>query len=192
MCNFLVLTFFSNKKDATWTPPAGTTEVYDAPNNQNGLTSNMMAYFIMTEEGATGPKSAIASIADSWVAQQIAIRPGVTRSESASGRTSTPLTGTDTFEEIKLSEEPESDAHAYPNPVRNYVTVQIDGLTEQPANSDINILDRIGRAYPVKSEWDGQTRAIGLDFTPMGTGLYFIKVKTKTGYKTVRVMKESE
>jgi hypothetical protein len=76
--------------------------------------------------------------------------------------------------------------------VRNYVTVQIDGLTEQPANSDINILDRIGRAYPVKSEWDGQTKAIGLDFTPMGTGLYFIKVKTKAGYKTVRVMKESE
>jgi len=192
MCNTLVMTFFSNKKDATWTPPPGTTELYDAPNNQNGLTSNMMAHYLMPDKGITGSKSAIPSIGDSWVAQQIAINPGVGRSGSSSGRTGTPIAANSTFEEVQLSEDPESTVHAYPNPVRNQVTVQMNELTEKPSNSDINIIDRVGRTYPVNSSWDVQNKALGLDFTPMGTGIYFIRVKTKTGFKTVRVVKESE
>ncbi len=190
--NALVMAFYTNKKDATWTPPSGTTEVYDRPNTQQGLTSNMMAYYVQSSPGATGSKTAKPSRREVWVAQQIAIRPGQSRSGSSTSRNNTSIVGNTPVEEVPLFEESESNAHAYPNPVRDHVTVQIDELTEKPANSDINILDRVGRAYPVNSAWDAQNKALGLDFTPMGTGIYFIRVKTKSGYKSVRVMKASE
>ena len=64
VANALVLAFYTNKKDATWTPATGTTEVYDSPNTQQGLTSNMMAYYINTTAGATGSKTAKASKED--------------------------------------------------------------------------------------------------------------------------------
>src|SRR5690606_28582773 len=44
--NTLVLAFFTNKKNSTYTPPGGTTERYDVPNNSDGLPSNMMASYI--------------------------------------------------------------------------------------------------------------------------------------------------
>ena len=105
MCNTLVMTFFTNKKDATWTPPTGTTEVYDAPNNQNGLTSNMMAYYVKAEEGSTGNKAATASIADSWVAQQIAIRPGHKQIRIHLREEPMRQIEGNSFEEVPLSEE---------------------------------------------------------------------------------------
>lgn len=190
--NSLVMAFYTNKKDATWTPPTGTTEVYDAPNTQQGLTSNMMAYYIRTQPGATGSKTATPSKKDVWVAQQIAINPGKDKSGSSSGRSNTPFADNAPAEDVRLFEDPESNAYAYPNPVRDHVTVLIDELTERPDNADINILDRIGRSYPVNSGWDAQNKALGLDFTPMGTGIYLIRVKVKAGFKTVRVVKESE
>ncbi len=190
--NALVMAFYTNKKDATWTPPSGTTELYDRPNTQQGLTSNMMAYYVKAQPGATGSKTAKPSKEEVWVAQQIAIKPGQSRSGSSSGRSNTPIASNTPVEEVPLFEEPQNNARAYPNPVRDHVTIQIDELTEKPANADINILDRIGRSYPVNSGWDAQNKELGLDFTPMGTGIYFIRVKTKAGFKTVRVVKESE
>jgi hypothetical protein len=190
--NSLVMAFYTNKKDATWTPPAGTTEVYDAPNTQQGLTSNMMAYYVQSQPGATGSKTATPSKKQVWVAQQIAVNPGTGKSGSSSGRSNTPIADNTPVEDVRLFEDPESNAYAYPNPARDHVTVLFDELMEQPANADINILDRVGRIYPVKSVWDAQTKELGLDFTPMGTGIYIIRVKTKSGVKTVRVVKETE
>jgi hypothetical protein len=48
-------------------------EVYDDPNSQEGLTSNMMAYFVQAEAGATGTQTAIASRSETWVAQILPI-----------------------------------------------------------------------------------------------------------------------
>ena len=91
--NALVMAFYTNKKDATWTPANGTTEVYDRPNTQQGLTSNMMAYYVKSSPGATGSKTAKPSREEVWVAQQIGIRPGQSKSGSSAGRSSTPIAG---------------------------------------------------------------------------------------------------
>jgi MSHA biogenesis protein MshQ len=72
--NTLVLAFYTNKKHATFTPHATTTERYDHPNTPGGLPSNMMATFVQATAGATGTKRARASEGERWVAQQVAIR----------------------------------------------------------------------------------------------------------------------
>ena len=192
VCNALVMAFYTNKKDATWTPPAGTTELYDRPNTQQGLTSNMMAYYSQPDAGITGSKTATASISEFWVAQQLAIKPVQNRSGSSSGR-SADLASDNTYsEESQSFGDPDNGAHAYPNPVRDRVVIQIDDLTEEPSSDDVRILDRIGRTYPVKSAWDAPNKLLEIDFAEMGTGIYFIKVNTISGSKSVRVMKVSE
>ena len=152
----------------------------------------MMAYTVQSMEGDTGDKIAVATIADAWVAQQIAVKPAPLSRSSSSGRTGTADESTSVTEEVPLFEDEQSDVHAYPNPVQDYVTIQVDGMTQQPSNGDVSVLDRVGRAYPVKSDWDGQNNKLAIDFTPMGTGIYFIKVNTSTGSKFVRVIKVSE
>lgn len=72
--NTLVLAFYSNKKNATFTPASGTIERYDAPNNSSGLTSNMLATYVQAALGTTGTRTAVASVEEKWVAQKIAIR----------------------------------------------------------------------------------------------------------------------
>lgn len=192
VCNALVMAFYTNKKDATWTAAPGTTEVYDKPNNQQGLTSNMMAYYVQPAEGATGTKTATASIAEYWVAQQVAVRPVPNRTGSISGRVGDAAESNDTFEEVPLFESQDADVHAYPNPVHDRVIIQIDGITQAPASSDIYILDRVGKTYPVNSAWDSQNSALEIDFARMGPGMYFIKVNTEHGNKSVRVVKATE
>jgi hypothetical protein len=192
VCNALVMAFYTNKKDATWTPAAGTTELYDKPNTQQGLTSNMMAYYSQSDAGITGAKTATASISDYWVAQQLAIKPVQGSSGSSSGR-SADLAADNTFnEESQSFGDPNGGAHAYPNPVRDHVVIQIDDLTEEPSASDVRILDRVGKSFQVKSAWDAQNKLLEIDFAEMGTGIYFIKVNTISGSKSVRVMKVSE
>ncbi|MDX2001273.1 MAG: hypothetical protein SFW35_02515 [Chitinophagales bacterium] len=73
--NSLVLAFYTNKKNATYQPASGTTEIYDNPNNAGGEPSNMMAYFYQAATGSTPSRTATASIAERWAAQQIAINP---------------------------------------------------------------------------------------------------------------------
>jgi hypothetical protein len=72
--NTLVLAFYTNKKHATFTPNATTSERYDHPNTSGGLPANMMATFVQAAAGATGTKRARASEGERWVAQQVAIR----------------------------------------------------------------------------------------------------------------------
>lgn len=73
--NRLVISFYTNRRSSTYTPDATTTERYDQPNAGDGRPSNMMATFVQVSSGATGNKNAIASDADSWATQQIAVTP---------------------------------------------------------------------------------------------------------------------
>jgi hypothetical protein len=73
--NSLVLALYTNEEDATYTPAANTTELYDAPNIAEGEPSNMLAYFTQTTAGATGARVAVASNSDRWAAQQIVVAP---------------------------------------------------------------------------------------------------------------------
>jgi len=120
-CNNMILTFYTNKTDATWSGPAGSTEVYDNPNCQQGLTSNMMAYSIQADAGSTGPKTATASRKDYWVAQQIAIRPLQGRAGSSSAKNSSPTNYITTADE--MTERDEVTLSVYPNPVVDRVSI---------------------------------------------------------------------
>ena len=80
----------------------------------------------------------------------------------------------------------------YPNPVRDQVNVKIEELTSEPSRDDINIIDRIGRSYPVNMNWRAVDKVIEIDFTPMNSGIYLIRVRTDKGNTTVRVVKETE
>jgi RHS repeat-associated protein len=73
----LLLAVYANKKAATfsnYTAPAA--ERWDAPNVPGGLPSNALASYTQATAGASGAKSATASEAAEWVAQQVAIAPG--------------------------------------------------------------------------------------------------------------------
>lgn len=71
--NQLVLAFYTNKKNGTYTPASGTTERYDAPNTSEGIPSNMLATYVQATAGTTGTKTATASESETWAAQQIVI-----------------------------------------------------------------------------------------------------------------------
>ncbi|WP_373524513.1 T9SS type A sorting domain-containing protein, partial [Aquiflexum sp.] len=197
-CNNLVMLFYTNKKNATWTPPTGTTEVYDDPNNSQGLTSNMMSFFIKREAGATGDMSAIASLSEHWVAQAIAIRPLQNNVNSA--RTlSAPIE--ETALEIAISEVPsslEGDGNfrkiiAYPNPVIDRLNINLKGFVdEEPTDNSLVILDAMGRAHAVQRTWFGDESRLEMDFSRMNKGFYIINIRTLQGIKSIRVMKQSQ
>jgi hypothetical protein len=71
--NALVLAFFTNKKGTTYTPPFGTTEIYDAPNTEGGGPSQMLATFAQVLPGETGNQIAIPHVREKCAAQQVAI-----------------------------------------------------------------------------------------------------------------------
>ena len=190
VCNTLVMAFFSNKRDAYWTPPNGTVEVYDRPNSQNGLTSNMMARYLAPPDNgvSTGSKSAEATISEVWVAQQIAIRPGAigkNRSGASSARTSSQS-------EVQLSDEQPSKESfsAYPNPIVDRLSIQFPELTKEPSLSSISIFDQIGRSYPVNAIWHSKNASLEIDFSVMTKGLYIIRVSSSTGVQALKVQKE--
>ena len=190
VCNTLVMTFFTNKRDSYWEAPAGTEEVYDEPNTQNGLTSNMMArYLVAPNKGErSGDKSAEATISEVWVAQQIAIRPeaiGPNRSGSSSSRSSSPS------EVQRFEEQPSKESFsAYPNPIVERIFIQFQEFTKQPELSSINIFDQIGRSYPVNAIWHQENTSLEIDFSLMTKGLYIIRVSTNTGVQALKVQKE--
>lgn len=71
----LILCYYTNKKDATFTPHASTTEIYDRPNTSDGQPANMLAFMNQASSGATGNMSARASETEKGVGAQVAIRP---------------------------------------------------------------------------------------------------------------------
>jgi hypothetical protein len=195
-CNTLVMTFFTSKKDATWTEAAGTTEVYDYPNYQQGLTSNMMAYYIQSDKGATGSKTAIASLSDYWVAQQIAVRPGSTPSGSSAGRTSmTTVTTTNDGGASLVAQPDESQQVAnstalvsYPNPAINEVSIFLPENSPQPTG--IVMIDRSGKSYPVPTTWNSENHQLILDVSGLNKGLYILRLATKKGIKFSKILKD--
>ena len=193
ICNSLVLAFYSNKRDAEWTAAAGTTELYDAPNTQNGLTSNMMAYYVQSTEGSTGVKTAIATINETWVAQQVAIRPALGGTGSSSARSATAsstLVGNHTVVgEGVFTESSAVMVHAFPSPVKDFVSLEIEGLDANSGSTQVAIFDGIGRGYPVNASWQGNSN-LRLDFSNMQRGLYLIKVSHPKGIQTVKIYKE--
>lgn len=73
LSNTLTLCFYTNKKDAHYSPHNSTTERYDKPNTSEGQPSNMLATFEHSSPGVTGDKTATASETERWAAQQISI-----------------------------------------------------------------------------------------------------------------------
>ncbi|MCF8238667.1 MAG: T9SS type A sorting domain-containing protein [Saprospiraceae bacterium] len=71
--NTLVLCYYTNSKNSTYSPHVSTTERYDNPYNAGEGPSNMMATFVQATTGATGNKVATASHSVLWVGIQIAI-----------------------------------------------------------------------------------------------------------------------
>ncbi|HLG33609.1 MAG TPA: hypothetical protein VI757_01910, partial [Bacteroidia bacterium] len=76
--NTLILCYYTNKKNATYTPAATTTERYDAPNAAEGQPSNMMASFVHTSGGTGNLQATASDNTERWVTQQIAIIPSIT------------------------------------------------------------------------------------------------------------------
>jgi hypothetical protein len=190
MCNDLVLTFFTNKKDSYWDHPAGTDEIYDQPNTQNGLIANMLAAYVQSDKGATGSKSARPSISDVWVAQQIAIRPALGRSGANARGNTIAATTSDLKETAPIEEQTAAVVIGYPNPVRDFLNITIEGITEQPNPSNVMIVDRIGRSYPVKATWEQRNNALQVDLSDLNKGLYLIKVSVSTGTQVLKIYKE--
>lgn len=194
-CNTLVMMFYTNKKNATWTPQAGTIEVYDDPNNQQGLTSNMMSYFVQSEPGTTGNLSATASMSENWVAQAIAIRPLAKNLEFArtlplSSETVTDLSISEGLENIE-GEEGSEVILAYPNPVSDKLNLRLRGFVEEaPNESSLIISDAMGRSLPWKGIWHENENRLELDFSQMNLGFYIINVNTMQGMKSIRVIKK--
>jgi hypothetical protein len=196
-CNTMVMLFYSNKKNATWTPPAGTIEVYDDPNNQQGLTSNMMSYFIQSEAGRTGDLSATASISENWVAQAIAIRPLVVDLESArinplSSELIPELLKSEDLSSLQ-EEEVLAELKAYPNPVKDKLNLRLRGFVEEaPNESSLVLSDALGRSLPWNGVWYEDESRLEIDFSQMKVGFYVINIKTLYGVKSIRVIKKSQ
>ncbi len=194
-CNTMVMLFYTNKKNATWTPPAGTIEVYDDPNNQQGLTSNMMSYYIQNDPGKTGDFNATASMSENWVAQAIAIRPRSINLESArlnplSGETVTDLSISEGISTLE-GEEATGELKAYPNPVKDRLNLSLKGLVEEmPNENSLVISDALGRNLPWNGIWHEKENRLELDFSQVNVGLYIINISTLNGIKTIRVIKK--
>jgi hypothetical protein len=186
-CNTLVLTFFGNKTNATWTPGFGLKEVYDVPNSSQGLTSNMMAYYVQAKAGNTGDKIATSSKSEVWVAQQIAIRGESDKSESY---TRNSLIAANSEDNLNKEQQSEVSLIAFPNPVIDRVSIQFPELTKEPTLSSINIFDQVGRMHPVNALWHEENSSLEIDFSSMSKGLYIIRVSTQKGAQTLKVIKE--
>jgi hypothetical protein len=195
--NSMVMLFFTNKTKATWTPPSGAIEVYDVPNDQEGLTSNMMAYFIKNDPGNTGNMTAIASLSEDWVAQAIAIRPGKPKSNTQSARVFTGESESDP--DLILSEENpmmeldeiSGQIKVYPNPVKDRLNLSLKGsVVEEPNDNSLVIFDALGRVQYIQRTWHPDESRLELDFSSVGKGLYVINIRTLQGIKTIRVMKQ--
>ena len=185
-CNSLVMAYFANKTDASWSVASnsGMSVYYNVYNIQQGLTSNMMAWYTKPNPGITGTKTATASKNEVWVAQQITVNsPSASAKGSVASRTgSTSSTLSEAPNEVLLS--------AYPNPVTDRVNIQFPEMSVTPSASSINIYDRIGRSYLVDAIWHAENSSLEINFSNLDNGLYIIRVNTEKGSQTLKVSKE--
>ena len=97
---------------------------------------------------------------------------------------------TTTRKEYNLAEEIDQSVVAYPNPVVDRIHISISGMNERPANSSIQIMDQLGKQYPIRTGWDKDTHQLEVDFSDMDKGLYLVKIISSAGAKVVKVFKE--
>jgi hypothetical protein len=187
-CNSLVMNFYTNKTNATYTPAPGTVEVYDDPNSKEGLTSNMLAYFVQAEAGTTGTRTAVASRTDTWASATVAIRSKTSGANERQRFTGTQET-TNTAD-VMMTET--ISVTAYPNPVTNRLNLIMEGQADQPNSSQLVIYDGLGRVIPVNSTWYNDENRLEMDFSELNRGLYIINVRTGNGIQVLRIFKQSE
>jgi hypothetical protein len=96
--------------------------------------------------------------------------------------------------EIKTVLQPASDqnvraeVNVFPNPAntRTIVRVSVGDL----ADNALSLMDVFGRTHAVKITNRLSKGAIEIDLSSLIPGMYFIKLKTKTGYRSVALMKQ--
>jgi hypothetical protein len=162
--------------------------VYDDPNSKEGLTSNMLAYFVQTEAGATGTRTAVASRTETWASATVAIRSKTSGANERQRFTGTQET-TNTAD-VMMTET--ISVTAYPNPVTNRLNLIMEGQADQPNSSQLVIYDGLGRVIPVNSTWYNDENRLEMDFSELNRGLYIINVRTGNGIQVLRIFKQSE
>jgi len=183
VCNTLVMAFYSNKKNATFTPADGTTERYDVPNNSEGQPSNMLATYVH-ESGPTGTKTAIASEKEYWVAQQVSIRPagGMPMMVFSSPvTTSNPIAGVDILNQEHSAALLNMDI--YPNPADAELNIDVD-RTEM-GQMDITVFDLFGKQ--VLHETHYFFNRVTLDISGLIPGMYMVRMNAE-GQSTTKKM----
>ncbi|HPW63629.1 MAG TPA: T9SS type A sorting domain-containing protein, partial [Cyclobacteriaceae bacterium] len=93
-------------------------------------------------------------------------------------------------EDLNLAEQIGESIVAYPNPVIDRINISISGMTVKPESSAIQIVDQIGKMYPVRATWNTDGHQLEIDFSEMNKGLYIIKIAQPQGVKVVKAFKE--
>jgi hypothetical protein len=91
--------------------------------------------------------------------------------------------------EIIVSEMiPGGNVHVYPNPARDKVTIYF--ANEKINEKELKMVDSYGRSYPVKINKTMLNGSVELDISALLNGIYFVKVETGSGGKTISIIKQ--
>ena len=85
--------------------------------------------------------------------------------------------------------EATNKAGVYPNPVTNKVNIYFNNTTFI-TGKEIKIMDITGRTARIKNINRIGVNGFELDMGNMVSGVYFIRIKTNDGFKTVKVVKQ--
>ncbi len=92
-------------------------------------------------------------------------------------------------EKVKVSEIiPGGNVHVYPNPARDWVTIYF--ANEKINEKELKMVDSYGRSYPVKINKIMLNGSVELDISALLNGIYFVKVETASGNKTISIIKQ--
>jgi hypothetical protein len=99
--------------------------------------------------------------------------------------------GREAFEaEVLVEETSEESLSGYPNPVVDYVSVDLPASEQGPSSSDVIVMDQVGRTYVVKSSWEKDENLLVIDLMSLETGMYIIKISFSEGVKTLKIYKQ--
>jgi hypothetical protein len=92
-----------------------------------------------------------------------------------------------TTETEKIQVMNDRDISLYPNPSKDKIAV-ISNF-EKLYEKETMLFDVNGRTYAVKISRRISDQSFELDLSSLKSGIYFLKIKTPTGYKTLRIIK---
>jgi hypothetical protein len=182
-CNTLVMAFYSNKKDATFSTPTGTTKRYDHPNKKEGHPSNMLATYVQEASGATGTKTATASEKENWVAQQIGIRAAAPGNQDNlrvlkpqnKGSVETVFEMSETYLDTPTGGSI-SDVRLYPTPSQGLFTIELPW--NEAKDVEVNVYNSNG--VQVFQHLYGETsNKVQVDISRNLSGLYLVTVQVE-------------